>query len=86
MAEKMTIAIENPTVEFVVSGITLAEFNYFELEQAINDVGETFDIVKIRQWMIEHGLPETVNLATVDQWLVAYLKANNERLKKASGQ
>lgn len=86
MAERMTIAIESPVVEFVVNGETLATFNYFDLEQAISDLfGSTNDIAPIRTWMIEHGLPESVNTATVDQWLLAYIKVNNDRLKKMSG-
>lgn len=86
MAERMTIAIESPEVDFVVNGETLATFKYFDLEQAISDLlGSDNDVVAVRSWMIERGLPESVNVATVDQWLFAYVKANNDRLKKMSG-
>ncbi len=82
-AEKMRIEIDNPTVEFVLDGEVQAEFNYFQLEQAINDAKA--ETAQVMAWMKQHGLPETINFVTVDQWLVAYLRVNNDRLKKASG-
>lgn len=83
MAEKLRIEIDCPTVEFVLDGQVMGEFNYFDLEQTINDTQA--DVVKVKEWMHAHGLPDTVNLVAVDQWLIAYLRVNNDRLKKASG-
>lgn len=87
------INIDNPKVDFDISSQTMASFQFFELEQTIDDAmkAEQADksidpVIRIRDWMITKGLPETVNVVTVDKWLNAYMLAMAEEQKKASGQ
>lgn len=92
MSETIRICVDQPPVEFVKGGATLAKFDFYSLEQAIDDAymkqktnPEVNAVILIREWMIANGLPSDINVVHVDRWLTAYLKAVDSEAKKENG-
>lgn len=89
----MKIEISNEPVEFVMGGQTMATFDFYELEAKVDEAyaAEKADAsnnasVTIRDWMVANGLPDVINLAAVNTWLIHYMKAMDAETKKAIGQ
>lgn len=86
--ETMRVNVNRPKLIFAMDGTDLVSVDFYEYDAFLGDLyasGATGVTEKVFAWLKDKGLPESVPLLAVSDWMVAVDKHLEEQVKKMIG-